>query len=402
MKRALSIGLVTLLLAGCGGRASSILPTGGTTSSNHVRATRTINKTYDYTLSIAQLPSGFNPPCQETNITAWGVIGSPFNLASVEPTFTGGNPVDINVTACNAAAGDSMHALLEVQYGSMRFVPRTNGFAVDSVDASSATVTITDNTTGDSVNGLIYSTAPVNQRVDVWTMGSPWGLNGLGDGQSTDQAVFSGSQASCSNLQCTGGTGTASFHVQRPNTTTIPSVEYRNMMVMEKVTLPDTYAYDYSFVDGQAYDIRFQTVYKYQPDAPYVQSILWEVGGGENALGVNNDLGTGNRFFYNPNNASTGGFPWHSEVLTYGQVDIWEIQLLWTTNAATGWTDVYRNGTKVVHYTGAVKPQNPTNSYTAFGIYYYDWEIQRSTVLYQDMTFNYFELSTIPGPVAPL
>lgn len=239
-------------------------------------------------------------------------------------------------------------------------------------------------------------------RVRVWSIGDAWGLTGSEDGQAAHRPEFSGSQPSCgSDLHCTGGTGRVSFPLRRSDTTTVPPAEWRNMMVLQKPTTPGGYAFEYALADNQAYDVRFQTVYKYRPDAKGVSSILWEVGGGENALGVVNDIGTGNRFFYNPNNTAQ----WHSEVLHYGRVDTWEIQMLWT-HAATGWTDVYRNGTKVFHYTGAVKPYadcNHPNCFTAFGMYYYRWNdaARLSTVKDQNVTFNYFVLDKIPGPVPP-
>ena len=259
---------------------------------------------------------------------------------------------------------------------------------------------------------------PNGPRAMVWQIGDLWGLNGTGDGQTlTDQPQFSGSPASCdySDLHCAGGTGTVSFRVHRSNDVTQPSAEYRNMMVLQKTdpTFSDpNYGFGYNLIEGQAYDVRFQTVYRYSPEAQGVPSILWEVGGGDNALGVMNNVGTGNRFFYNTNNSPGPlDFQWRSEPLQTGQMDTWEIQMLWT-RAGTGWTHVYRNGTRVVQYSGPVEPSAgcDPNCFMAFGVYYYNWEAQNwnnpgaphSTVLEQNMTFNYFELTKIPGPVDPM
>jgi hypothetical protein len=407
MKRALTIGLAALFLAGCGGSASTV-PSGTKTGAS-VRAKRTlVIKTYDYTLSVAPFPSGFNPYCQESNLTVWGVIsGTPFDLNSGSlPTFTGGNPVDINVAACNAAAGNSMHAVLEISSGSMRFVSRTNGFALDSVDASTAILTVTDNSTGYSTNGNIYSRAPANQRVHVWGIGDPYGL-GQGN-QGPDEPVFSGTQSTCDPTgQCVGGSGAVSFHVARPNTTTVPAAEYRNLIVLENQPDAAGYSLNYELIPGGIYDVRFQTVYRYQQDAQYVQSMIWQDHDNNQnvitAMGIDNFDGLGNKYFFNYGGHSGGigdPFLYHTEVMTPGHVDTWEIQFRNIADS-TGWIDLYRNGVKQFHYDGRTVT---TTSYDlmSFGIYYYNWNINRSTVLYQDMTFNTFELSTIPGPVPPM
>ena len=121
-----------------------------------VRAVRTVNKTYNYTLTVVPYPPGFNPPCQESNITIWGKVGSV--AFSPNPFFelAGGEAPDSNVGNCLAATGNSMHALLEVQYGHMRFIPGSGNFKIDSTDDSAALLTITDNSTGYSSNVQIY------------------------------------------------------------------------------------------------------------------------------------------------------------------------------------------------------------------------------------------------------
>ncbi len=63
----------------------------------------------------------------------------------------------MNIGTCDAASGDSMHAILDVDYGTMRFIATGNGnFKIDSVDDSAALLTVTDNTTGYSANQYIY------------------------------------------------------------------------------------------------------------------------------------------------------------------------------------------------------------------------------------------------------
>ena len=125
-----------------------------------VRAVRTVRKTYDYTLTVQPYPSGFSPPCQEVNPTIWellpggtGTWDSPLNIAGLEqPT------VNVGASCGLAATGNSMHAILDVGYGSMRFIPQTStgNFKVDSVDDSYALLTITDNSTGVSAQQEIY------------------------------------------------------------------------------------------------------------------------------------------------------------------------------------------------------------------------------------------------------
>jgi len=122
-----------------------------------VRAKHTLEKTYNYTLSVKPFPSGFNPPCQESNITMWALTNGTYAQDSDHFSFVGLQQPDINVAACNAATGDSMHALLEISYGNMRFIATGNGnFKLDSVDDSGGLLTITDNTTGYSSNALVY------------------------------------------------------------------------------------------------------------------------------------------------------------------------------------------------------------------------------------------------------
>jgi hypothetical protein len=160
MKRSLTIGLAALFLAGCGGAGSMSVPSGTGTAPSQTqsgaRAVRTVNKTLDYTVTVRTPPSGF-PPCPEVNLQLWGQIGTAY-LHPDPFSFPGGEGgATINVSPCNAATGDHMHALLEVSYGSMRFISTSNGnFKLDSVDDSGALLTVTDNTTGTSVNTLVY------------------------------------------------------------------------------------------------------------------------------------------------------------------------------------------------------------------------------------------------------
>lgn len=130
--------------------------TAGSQTKSGVRAVRTVNKTFDYTLTARSAPSGFNPPCPEVNLQLWGQIESSY--FHPDPfSFAGGTGLAIETSPCNASTGDSMHALLEISYGNLRFISTGNGdFKLDSVDDSSALLTVTDNTTGTSVNTLVY------------------------------------------------------------------------------------------------------------------------------------------------------------------------------------------------------------------------------------------------------
>jgi hypothetical protein len=160
MKRSLTIGLAALFLAGCGGGGNMSVPAGTGAASSQaksaVRATRTLNKTFNYTLTARNAPAGFNPPCPEVNLQVYAQVESSY--FHPDPfSFAGGIGEAIEVTPCNAATGDSMHALLEISYGNMRFISTGNGdFKLDSVDDSGALLTVTDNTTGTSVNTLVY------------------------------------------------------------------------------------------------------------------------------------------------------------------------------------------------------------------------------------------------------
>jgi hypothetical protein len=161
MKRSLTIGLAALFLAGCGGGGSMSVPAGtngaaSTQPNSAVRTVRTVRKTYDYTLSVKPYPPGFNPGCGDT-ITMWellpnntGTVANPLNITGLEQPA-------VNIGPCNAASGNSMHAILDVDYGHMRFIATGNGnFKIDSVDDSAALLTVTDNTTGYSANQYIY------------------------------------------------------------------------------------------------------------------------------------------------------------------------------------------------------------------------------------------------------
>ena len=125
----------------------------------HVRNVRSVRKTYDYTLHVYAYPSGFNPPCQEVNPTIWELLPDGSGTWANPVSFAGLEQPTVNVGAsCGlAATGDSMHAILDVDYGSYRFIPTGNGnFKIDSVDDSAALLTITDNTTGVSSQQYIY------------------------------------------------------------------------------------------------------------------------------------------------------------------------------------------------------------------------------------------------------
>ena len=161
MKRSLTIGVVAVFLAGCGGGGSMSVPSGtgaapGSGTQSAVRAAQTVRKTFNYTLIARPVPPGFDPTCPEVNLLLWGQTGSAF-LHPDPFSFAGGVTATINVAPCNAATGNSMHALLEIQYGHMRFIATGQGnFKLDSVDDSGALLTVTDNTTGTSVNTLVY------------------------------------------------------------------------------------------------------------------------------------------------------------------------------------------------------------------------------------------------------
>jgi hypothetical protein len=158
MKRSLTIGLAVLFLAGCGGGGSMSVPTGTNAASSsqksHVRYTHTITKTYDYTLTAPAYPSGFSPYCPEVNLVVWNPGPPPSAPESF--SLVGGQEPIFNVGRCNAATGDHIHLQLEINYGNMRFIPETGAFSLDSVDDSGALLTVSDYTTGDSSNYLVY------------------------------------------------------------------------------------------------------------------------------------------------------------------------------------------------------------------------------------------------------
>ncbi len=247
------------------------------------------------------------------------------------------------------------------------------------------------------------------ERTLVWAIGSPWGRPAPADGQGIDQPLFSGLPARCvaeesGAAQCVGGSGAVHFHVRRPDTA-VPAHEYRNMMVLQKWNAAHTYAFNYQLVPNGVYDVRFQTVNHYEQDAKDVQSLVWQNHAGDGSvltgLGVINPDGKGNQWFFNYANPAgeSDAFHWHG-AMTPGATDTWEIQFR-NSSDASGWIDLYRNGARQLHFKG---PVVKTTRYDlmSFGIYYYNWQIKRSTVLSQDLTFNYFELATIPGPVPPL
>ncbi len=145
-------------LAGCGGGGSTSVPsgTGAAPSSqkSHVRYTHTITKTFDYTLTAPAYPSGFNPPCPEVNLVVWNPGPPPSAPESF--SLVGGQEPIFNVGRCNAATGDHIHLQLDISYGNMRFISETGAFSLDSVDDSGALLTVSDYTTGDSSNYLVY------------------------------------------------------------------------------------------------------------------------------------------------------------------------------------------------------------------------------------------------------
>jgi Concanavalin A-like lectin/glucanases superfamily len=251
--------------------------------------------------------------------------------------------------------------------------------------------------------------AAAPSRTPVWSIGDPWQLPSTNDGQETDKPVFSGSAATCvpeqTSAQCTGGSGTVSFHVQRPSVNTVPAPEYRNMMVLEQWNADHSYAPNLELTPDGSYDVQFQTVDHMPNDAQYVQSLLWQDHSGNGdvitGFGMDNPDGNGNQFFFNYG-AHEGGisdpFPWHGTA-TLNATDTWEVQFR-NSQDATGWVDFYRNGTLQFHYSGPVVTST-TFDLMSFGIYYYDWEISRSTLTSTDITFNYFKLSSIPGPIPP-
>ena len=134
--------------------------TGAASSSQKsaVRAARTVTKTYNYTLTVKPYPSGFNPGCQEVNPTIWALFPSGFATDSDPLNLAGGSQPEINIGAsCGlAATGDSIHVLMEISYGNMRFIAGSGNFKLDSVDDSHADLTITDNTTGVSSQKSVY------------------------------------------------------------------------------------------------------------------------------------------------------------------------------------------------------------------------------------------------------
>ena len=248
-----------------------------------------------------------------------------------------------------------------------------------------------------------------NPRSVVWKIGDVWGMPSTTDGQNPSGPSFANAQASCvaqqTAAQCSGGAGPVSFHVQRNDMQTVPAAQYRNMMILQKWDPAKQYAFNYQLTPNGAYDVRFQTVNHMKDDAQYVQSLIWQNHAGDGsvmtALGIENPDGRGNQFYFNSGGHEGGiadPFTWHGPA-AQGGVDSWEIQFR-NAQDASGWVDLYRNGVRAVHYSG---PVVKTTAYDliSFGIYYYDWEIKRSTILSTDITFNYFELATIPGPVAP-
>ncbi len=242
----------------------------------------------------------------------------------------------------------------------------------------------------------------------VWSIGDPWGLPSTDDGQNPAGPRFSRSPARCvpeqRAAQCSGGRGAVSFHVERADTR-VARAGYRNMMVLQKWDPAKQYAFNYELAPGGVYDVRFRTVNRMKDDARYVQSLLWQNHAGDGsvmtALGIDDPDGRGNRFFFNYGGHEGGSadpFPWHGAA-RLGGVDDWEIQFR-NADDASGWIDLYRNGRREVRYRGPVV-RTTRYDLMSFGIYYYDWKIARSTVLSADVTFDYFELATIPGPVPP-
>jgi hypothetical protein len=240
----------------------------------------------------------------------------------------------------------------------------------------------------------------------IWSIGDPWGLPSSSDGQREDRPVFSRAPAPCvpeqTTAQCTGGAGAVSFHVRRPSATTVPAPEYRNMMVLQKWNAQRTYAFNYELVPGGIYDVRFQTVNHMKDDAKDVQSLIWQEHAGDGsvrlALGLIDRDGRRNEFFFNYGMRDGDEYYWHGATAP-GGVDTWEVQFR-NASDASGWVDMYRNGRREVRYHG---PVVKTTAYDlmSFGVYYYDWEIPRSAIVSTDITFTFFVLAAIPGPVSP-
>lgn len=140
MKRVLTTALAVLFLTAFGGSVSTAADNGRVAFTPH-RLKATAMNSYYYRLKIVPYPRGFHPICRPHALVLWANLGgahlSPFN-------FAGGQPIDVYVGKCNALPGDRMHVTLANAYGSMRIVPRPSGFALDSVDDSHTTITVTD------------------------------------------------------------------------------------------------------------------------------------------------------------------------------------------------------------------------------------------------------------------
>ncbi len=247
---------------------------------------------------------------------------------------------------------------------------------------------------------LAAAPAPAGRSL-VWSLGGPFHEAGAEDHQGPDQPVFSGAQPRCrvnrdGSQACEGGSGRVSFHVERPSAASVPAPEYRNMIFLDANLLEA----------GRSYDFVFETVDQLQPDVRFTQKLIWQLHPGRGdvltALGVSNEHGIGNEFFFNAGGGEGGNgkpFAWHGRARA-GAVDDWEIQLRNAADAS-GWVDLYRNGVLQLHHAG---PTVPTTFYdlVSFGIYDYNWNIPRAKALRDDLTVNRFDMYTIPGPVPPL
>jgi hypothetical protein len=255
--------------------------------------------------------------------------------------------------------------------------------------------------------GAQAAPAPV-QRTLVWSLGDHWEMSPADAGQGRDVPVFARTRPTCvreGNTQlCSGGTGPVSFHIERPSLRR-PPPEYRNMIVLSKWDAAKQYAFVYELVPGAIYDVQFQTVNRMPDDAKDVQCLLWQVHPGRGnvitGFGMDNPDGRGNQFFFNYHGHEGGPdpFPWHGATKR-GDTDTWEIEFRNAADAS-GWIELYRNGKQQFFYEGPVVPTTYLEL-MSFGIYYYHWhDIDRSTILSTDVTFNYFNLWMLAKRVPP-
>jgi hypothetical protein len=115
---------------------------------------RDIIKSFTYTLGSASYPSGFNPTCG-SSLIAYVTFGS---FTTTQFSFAGAIDEEIHLGPCHAAAGDSITVTIDSFYGEVvkEKIQNGNFFVIDNTQDSGANVTITDNTTGYSLNTQIY------------------------------------------------------------------------------------------------------------------------------------------------------------------------------------------------------------------------------------------------------